>query len=326
MDRTAFRLRDDRLSFAQINDLARRAEARGYETLFMPDGGGREVFLSLGAIAVATERIKLAPGIATIYSRSPSLLAQLAATLDGLSGGRAVLGLGTGHVDATVQGHGVPFERPLQRMREYVTLIRAILRGERELPPAAITPVTRFALGGGPYSHLPVYVAALGPRMCRLAGAVADGVLLNWATLAYTEQAIAEVRRGAEEAGRDPASVDIATYLRVTPGRPSEATALALARDIASYMNRPFYRTMFDESGFAAHTGAIAEAYRDDPEAAARLVPDTMVEALTIAGDAATVQRRVAAYRALGVALPVLAPLSPSGDLVAGWQAAIDLI
>lgn len=322
--RVAFRLRDDRLPFPALQELARLVEARGYQAIFTPEGGGREVFTTLGALAAATESVRLAPGIASIYTRTPGVLAQAAATLDQISGGRAMLGLGTGHRDAAIEGHGVPFERPVGRMRDYVLLIKAILRGDASMPATKVVPVRRFRLSTETRAELPVYVAALGPRMCRLAGEIADGVILNWATPAYVAEAVANVRAGAEGAGRDPASVEIATYLRVAP-EGSDATHQALARDIASYATMPFYRAMLDAEGFAEVTSAIAAMQGADLDRAARAVPDTMLEALTAVGKEGVVTR-LEEYRTLGVTLPVLAPLTTRADTVDTWRASIALI
>jgi alkanesulfonate monooxygenase SsuD/methylene tetrahydromethanopterin reductase-like flavin-dependent oxidoreductase (luciferase family) len=323
--RLGLRLRDDRLPFSDLIALARLAEARGFEALFVPEASGREVFTQLAVYACHTARIRLSPGIATIFTRTPSLLAQAAATLDQLSGGRAMLGLGSGHAPTLTAGHGVHFERPLARMREYVTLIKAILRGAETMPPARLVPVTRFRLETSARPDIPIYMAALGPKMCQHAGELADGVLLNWAMPAYVAQALHHVRLGAERAGCDPATVDVACYIRVAAGADDEILRHAVARELARYIAMPFYRAMFDEAGFAAHTGPVAAAYPEDPDRAARLVPDAMLEALTVIGDAAAARRRLEEFRAMGVRLPVLAPVPAGPDDAASWRAAIEL-
>ncbi len=323
--RVGLRLRDDRLPFADLIALARLAEARGFEVLFVPESSGREVFTQLAAYACHTTRIRLSPGIATIFTRTPSLLAQAVATLDQLSGGRAMLGLGSGHAPTLTAGHGVRFERPLTRMREYVTLIKAILRGAEALPPTRLVPITRFRLETPARPDIPVYVAALGPKMCELAGELADGVLLNWATPAYVAQALHNLRLGAERAGRDPARVDVACYIRVAAGADTDTLRHAVARELARYIAMPFYRAMFDEAGFAAYTGPVAAVYPEDPERAARLVPDAMLDALAVIGDAAAAQRRLEEFRAMGVTLPVIAPVPAGADSAASWRAAVEL-
>src|SRR5262249_2333937 len=124
-EKLAIRLRDDRLPIGQVVDLVRLAEGRGYSGVWVPEGNGREGFPQLTAFALAPERIALGPGIANIFTRTPTVLAQAAVTLDQLSGGRAWLGLGTGHQPLLEAGHGVRFARPLGRMRSAVAIIRA---------------------------------------------------------------------------------------------------------------------------------------------------------------------------------------------------------
>jgi probable F420-dependent oxidoreductase len=320
----ALRLREDRLSFSTVVDLVRLAEAEGYTGLWVPENKGREVFTQLGAMAAATSRIRLGPGIANIFTRTPTLLAQAAVTLDQVSGGRAWLGLGTGHQPTLEESHGIRFDRPFGRMRDAVRIVRAILRGEA-LPDTPVVRARAFRLETPPRADLPIYVAALGPTMCELAGELADGVILNWATPHSVRGAVAHVRAGAARAGRDPASLAIACYLRLSAGAPPAVMRHALAREIARYIDMPFYRRMFDAAGFAAHTPAVAAAWPHDPDEAAALVADEMLGALTVAGDADAFARRIREYRALGVTLPVVAPVPAGTDLADAWAAAISI-
>lgn len=320
----ALRLREDRLPIGAVIDLVRLAEARGYDGLWIPENTGREAFVQLGAYATATRRIHLGPGIANIFTRTPTILAQGAITLDQLSDGRAWLGLGTGHQTGLEAGHGVRFGRPLARMRDAIGIIRAITRRE-PLPPTSVVPVTDFRLETAPVrARVPIFLAALGPRMCQLAGELADGVILNWATPQSVETALANVRIGAARSGRDPATVAVACYLRLSAGAPAAAMRHALARELARYIGMPFYRQMFDVAGYAAETSPVAEAWPRDPEAAAALVSDRMLNALTVAGDAAAFGRRIGEYRALGVTMVVVAPVPAGDDPAASWAAAIE--
>jgi alkanesulfonate monooxygenase SsuD/methylene tetrahydromethanopterin reductase-like flavin-dependent oxidoreductase (luciferase family) len=321
----AIRLREDRLPFGVVADLVRLAEAQGYAGLWVPENKGREVFTQLGALAAMTERIRLGPGIANIFTRTPTVLAQAAVTLDQVSGGRAWLGLGTGHQPTLEEGHGIRFGRPMGRMRDAVRIVRAITRGEA-LPETPVVGARAFRLETSPpRADLPIFVAALGPQMCELAGELADGVILNWATPAYVRSAVEHVRTGAARAGRDPASVTIACYVRLSAGAPPAVMRRALAREIARYIDMLFYRQMFDAAGFVAHTGAVAAAWPRDPDEAAGLVADEMLAALTVAGDGDAFAQRVAEYRALGVTLPVVAPVPAGDDLADAWAAAITL-
>jgi probable F420-dependent oxidoreductase len=321
----ALRFREDRLAFARSVEIVRLAERLGYEGVWIPENTGREAFAQLGALAMATERIRLGPGIANVFTRTPTILAQGAVTLDQISGGRAWLGLGTGHQPALEAGHGVDFGRPLGRMRDAVRIVRAIVRGEA-LPETAVVRARAFRLQTpAPRADLPIYVAALGPRMCQLAGELADGVILNWATPEYVREALSNVAAGAARAGRDPASVDVACYIRVATGAPRDELRRELARELTRYIAMPYYRQMFEAAGFAPQMDGIPEAFARDPEAAAAMVPDEMLSALTVADDAAAFARRVAEYRALGVTQPVVAPVPCGPDSGASWTAAIEL-
>lgn len=320
------RFRDDQLSFAELNGIVQLAEQRGFDVVFVPEASGREVFTQLASFAACTSRIRLAPGIATIFTRTPTLLAQAAATLDQLSNGRAMLGLGSGHAPVLTAGHGVTFRRPLARMREYVTIIRAILAGSAVIPLAHETPVTAFHLETPARAGIPIYMAALGPKMCELAGEVADGVLLNWATPEYVETALSHLRVGAERAGRDPGAIDVACYVRVAAGAESDSLRDALALEVARYVDMPFYRAMFDQAGFGAYTSAVAAIYPEDRHRAARLVPDVMLEALTVMADAEAARRRVHQYQQMGVKLVVAAPVPAGPDRARSWRAAAEMV
>lgn len=323
--RLSLRLREDQLPFGEVVDLVRLAERTGYTGLWVPENTGRELFTQLGAFATATEHLWLGPGIANIFTRTPTLLAQGAVTLDQASGGRAWLGLGTGHQPGLEGGHGVAYGRPLGRMRDAIRIIRAIIRGEL-LPETAVIPARSFRLETpAPRPELPIYVAALGPQMCRLAGELADGVILNWATPAYVAEALASVRLGAEHAGRDPSTIDVACYVRVSAGADRVAMRRALARELARYIAMPYYRAMFERAGFGAAMAGIPEAFTHDPDEAATLVPDGMLDALAVSGDAEAFARRVAEYRLLGVTQPVVAPVPASDDAADAWAATIAL-
>jgi probable F420-dependent oxidoreductase len=321
--RRGLRLREDRLPLRQVVELARLAEGLGYESLWVPEGSGRDAFTQLTAHALGTRDVRLATGIVVVYPRSPAILAMTAATLDHLSGGRFVLGLGVGHRELVEPGHGIAFDRPVGRARDYVAIVRAILDG-RPPPPTAVVPATRFALDFVPErAELPIYLAALGPQMCRLAGAVADGVLLNWATPEYAARAVAEVRRGAEQAGRDPKAVEVACYVRAAVGEDEAAVRRTLAEETVRYVALDFYRQMFDDSGFARETAAVRAALADGVGAAAGRVSDRMLEVIALFGPAEGWAGRLARYRSAGIDLPVVAPVPVGPDAFHAWAGAI---
>jgi alkanesulfonate monooxygenase SsuD/methylene tetrahydromethanopterin reductase-like flavin-dependent oxidoreductase (luciferase family) len=273
--------------------------------------------------ALSTQRLQLGTGIATIYTRTPSLLAMTAATLDQVSGQRAILGLGIGHKVGIEQGHGVVFDKPLRRMREYVSILRAILCGEN-IPETTVCPVKRFRLEFTPErATLPIYIAALGPRMCQLAGEMADGVLMNWATTDYVKEAIDNVRLGAARAARKPEDIEIACYIRAAVGPDEQAVTQALARETVRYISLDFYRQMFNESGFAEDTEAVMKALPQGVEAAAAQISQRMLQGVAIMGGPEACRKRIEEYRALGVVHPVVAPVPVGPNVYDSWTAVI---
>ncbi|MGH2881978.1 MAG: LLM class flavin-dependent oxidoreductase, partial [Solirubrobacteraceae bacterium] len=147
------------------------AESLGYDSVFVTHIAGRESLTVVTAYALATARIRVGTGVVPIYTRSPATMAQTAATIDELSGGRLALGLGVSHRAIVENWHGQTLDHPVAEMREYVAIIRAILRGEQ--PPSGEKWHTAFALAGlDPRPKLPIFIAALSPAMLRLAGEV----------------------------------------------------------------------------------------------------------------------------------------------------------
>ena len=196
---------------------ARLAEYRGYDSLWVTERYFQEeTFSLLGFLAAATERIELGVGVVNPYTRHPGLTAMAAATVDRLSAGRVLLGLGRsdpGVIEGTL---GMPYEDPRETLSEAVDVIRRLLARETVDQPDGRFALRDASLAVRPLRPTPIYLAAIGPRALRLAGAVADGVLLNaYVPAAYIPRAVTEVRAGAEEAGRDPDAVEIACMLVV---------------------------------------------------------------------------------------------------------------
>src|SRR4051812_41907469 len=153
--------------------VATRAEDLGYTAFFLAEGWGRDVSVLLAEAALRTSRIRLGTGVLNVWGRSPGTIAMLAASLDELSGGRFVLGLGAGSPPLAEGLHDVPFRRPVERLGQVTRQVRRLLDGERIVPsaPGQSKPL-RLALR--PASRIPIQVAALGPQAVRLAGELAD--------------------------------------------------------------------------------------------------------------------------------------------------------
>jgi len=294
------------LPFDQLRTAAREAERLGFESLWTPAGGVPDSF---HVCAAWSQDTSLHTGISVVPAArmwTPLGLAAQAATLAQLSSGRFVLGLGTG-------GYGPDFwasvglpDRPIAVMREYLTEVRGLLAGQQvtagpllaragESPGAPGWPRSA-SLGVSDLPPAPVYLAALGPQMLRLAGETADGVLLNWATperIAVSREAI---DAGAVRAGRDPGTVPMTMYIRVCVDDDVAAARLAFGAQVLGYAmagrgmaKQAGYRALFAEMGYDAELTELEER-RDQGAAMPELVaavPDEMLHAVGYYGPAA---------------------------------------
>ena len=325
MARIGLRLENNpALTPQDYQELAVQAEGRGYETVWVPEGGGRDSLTQLASIAMKTQRIKLGTGILAIFSRTPTLTAMSASGLEAVSQGRFLLGLGVGHRRSVEGEHGVAFGRPLTRMREMISILRRLLQGEQVSHQGRVFQVESASLGAAtPATKVPIYIAALGPQMLELAGEMADGVLLNWTAAGFLQRAIGHIQQGADRAGRDVSEIDIAGYVRVAVvDDPSEARQ-SLKGQVARYASMPFYRDFFRLTGFTEEM-AIAERamQQGDVSAAAQAISQGMLDQVAIVGTAEECRAELEKRRGLGLQQPVVAPFAV-GDIKQSHQRAI---
>ncbi len=303
------RIRDDALSIADMQALTRLAEAHGYDSVWLPEGMGRDALSELLVLAQATERVRIGTGIVPVFGRLPTQTAATISTAAAVAPGRVILGVGIGHRDALVEGYGIEFSAPLEHTREFARITRQLLRCGEIADPGGLYDIARFRLAHRPAEPVPVFVAALRPQMLRAAGAVADGVLLNWATEDSVRRAIEHVREGAVGAGRSPEEVTIASYLRTCVTDDPTGVEHESRAQIARYGSMVYYRRYFSSIGFEAESRALAAAWeRGDRAAAIEAVTPPMVRAITIMGSAAECRARLQAYRDAGLQLPIIAP------------------
>jgi probable F420-dependent oxidoreductase len=297
-----------------MRDLVRLAEQQGYDSVWLPESVGREAFTELTALVLAGNRIRVGTGIVPVFTRLPTVAAAAMATAATLAPGRVMLGLGIGHQEHLEAGHGVQFSQPLQHVREFASIARQVLRDGQVSYAGAVYTIQHFQLDAPPPQPVPVYLAALRPQMLRLAGAVADGVLMNWATVEFIPQAVEYVRQGAEAAGRRVQDIHLACYLRTCVTDRPELVEQASREQIARYGSMVYYRRYFASIGFAAEAEALERAWqRRDPAAAREAVSQPMLRTLTIYGSAAECRQRLQAYREAGLQLPIIAPF-PIGE------------
>ena len=294
---------------------AQAAEETGYEIFWLPEGeGGKETPSILATLAQSTSTIQLGTGILTIYTRPAVLIAQVAASLTEITGERFVLGLGVGHGPALLQEHSITISRPFQRMRDYVQVVRqALAHGSMSYRGDVVTVpemTWRFPTPKGP---VPIYLAALGPRMAALAGEIGDGVLFNLCPLEYLKEAVGRVKDGALGAGRDPSQVDVACLALTCVGDSSGEEVCR--RRIATYIAMPFYQHMLRLSGFGEDVDRVAAALNHGGAEHGHLaVSDRLLDALVVAGDPGTWRDRLSKFHQVGVSLVCLYPSRSGPD------------
>jgi F420-dependent oxidoreductase-like protein len=236
---------------------ARTAERSGYEAIFvnqLPDVEDAPTLLA--AHAAATCRIGLGTGVLPIYARHPTAMAQMAIALDNLSGGRFLLGIGVGHELTVEWNWGLRFHHPVRAMREYLTIVRSSIRdGKAELKGEHFT--ARWAYTGQRRPDLPIYVAALGPRMLQLAGELADGVILCHCSPTFVRaHVIPHLRLGRQRAGLGLEGFEIVQTVPLSLTSDAQAGRDRFRRTLRFYARLPFYRRVLDASGFAEELAA----------------------------------------------------------------------
>lgn len=284
-------------------DHVRLLEERGFERVWMGEAW-REVIVPLAAMASQTSTIGLSSGILQIYPVNPVMIAQQAAQLWELSDRRFKLGLGLGAGFVIERWFGVPYERPLQRMREFLQVVRGVLRAPRDGPfsfEGEIFRVHKYAL---PFmeeaAEVPLYMAAIGPKMQQLAGELADGIVVGGIN---SPKHLAEVQEnlaiGAERAGRDPGEVDIIYGIPCAVWEDAER-ARELGKGSLVYTTQyPHYMGVWRAEGYADITEAIARHVRaHDMDAAVALVPDEMMDRYAVYGTPEECTRQLDRYRA----------------------------
>jgi probable F420-dependent oxidoreductase len=296
---------------ADIVECVKLAEALGYESAWVAEGHGGDQFAILGACALATRRILLGTSISSVFVRSASTIGMAAATVDQLSDGRFILGLGSSHRVQVEPEHGIPFLQPTARLRDTIAIVRALVRDGTVSHRGEVVTIERFDLWFPPHrADIPIYVAALFPRMLEIAGGLADGVLLTWPTPDAIARAVEHVGIGARRAGREARAVDVASLIPCAVADTAAAARDALRPSVGLYAGFfPRYNRLLAETGFGEAVRAIKAAYdRGGREAAAKVVPDELIDAVALAGTPDTCAARLEAYRRAGLALPIVSP------------------
>jgi F420-dependent oxidoreductase-like protein len=305
-------------------DLVLEAEKLGYDSVWTAEAYGSDAATILAWLAQATERIKLGSAIFQMPGRSAAMTAMTAATIDQLSGGRMLLGIGTSGPQVAEGWHGQRFGKQLQRTREYIEVVRMALErrrvefhGETLELPLPDGPGIPLKLTIAPVQdRIPIYLAAIGPRNTALAGEIADG----WLPILLAPEHLPELRglleEGAARSGRSLEGFDIVASVNVMVTDDIAAARDAMRPFIALYVggmgsrDRNFYNQLVGRYGFEDAARTIQDHYlAGNPGDAMAAIPDELIDMITLAGPPDVVRDRLRAYRDAGVGTVSIAPM-----------------
>ncbi|MGE0683265.1 MAG: LLM class flavin-dependent oxidoreductase [Candidatus Binatia bacterium] len=298
----------------ELKEYARLAENNGFDSLWVTERYfHEETFSLLGFLAAATQRIKLGVGVVNPYTRNPALLAMASATLDRISGGRFLLGLGRSEKAVIQDKMGIPYGNSRAVLVETVMHLRKLLAGERVTASEGRYKLSNVRLATTPVqAQLPIYLSGIGAKGLRLVGEIADGVVLNaYVPPAYVRYAAKEIRDAARAAGRDPQAIDITCMLVVRLTDDPASMYPALKQRIARLLEETHVgEILLDKGGFdPSILPALRETVKKDGEkAAVHFITDEMVDAFYIVGPADRCKARIEEYRQAGVDEPMLLP------------------
>jgi F420-dependent oxidoreductase-like protein len=315
------------LSVAEQLELVREAERLGYDSIWSAEAYGSDAATILAWMAAQTERIRLGSAILQMPGRSAAMTAMTAATLDQLSGGRMLLGIGTSGPQVAEGWHGQRFARQLQRTREYVDVVRMALRRERVRYSGE---TLELPLPGGPgkalkltiapvQERIPIYIAAIGPRNTALTAEIADG----WIPTMFSPEHVSEFRPLLEQgfaragAGKSAADFAIAPTVNVCVSEDRAAARDAMRPYLALYVGgmgsreQNFYNQLVQRYGFGEAARAVQDLYLEGrKQEAAAALPGELIDAVSLCGPPEVVRERLALFREAGVGTLIVSPMA----------------
>ena len=305
------------LNASDTVECAKLAESLGYDSVWMAEGHGGDQFAILAAIATQTSKVRIGTCISSVFVRSAPTIAMAAATVDQLSDGRFILGLGSSHKVQVEPEHGLPYGKPITRVRETVEIVRRLLRDNQVQYQGRTVSIENYELWFEPLrSKLPIYLSGVFPKMLGVCGAIADGVILTRTTLEACGEMRKHVSVGAEAAGRDLSQIEITSLIPAAMSSDRRVALDALRPGVAMYTGFfPRYNRMSAAHGFADESAAIADAWsRGDREGAAKLVSDPLIDSHCIVGTTQQCLDKIESYWNAGIDLPLIAPAAFGAD------------
>ena len=304
-------------NWGDVADYAVEAERLGVDYVWSAEAWGHDAATPIAFVAARTSRVKLGTAIMQAGTRTPALVAMTAMSLDAMSNGRFLLGLGVSGPQVIEGWHGIPFDRPLQRMRETIEIVRSAVRGERvaykgrvyELPlPGGEGKALRSA--AKPRPHIPIYLATLSPTSLAMTGEIADGWLGTSFMPEHARVFLDHLEAGAKRAGRSLADIDLQVAAGVVAFSddvarliPARKPGLAFTLGAMGSRQHNFYNDAYKRAGYADAASEVQRLWLDNrrEEAAAR-VPDELVLKTNLLGTEAMIRERLTRYRDAGIA------------------------
>ena len=297
-------------SLTDVVTFAEEAESLGYRDAWLAEVGGPDAFSLAGALAVRTT-LRIGTAVVPVYNRTPMVLAMTAASLSQLSGGRFVLGFGTSSENIVERWNGVPFEQPYRRMRETLEVVKRLLAGEKVTYQGETLRLDGYRMTVQAHGEPKVYIAALNRGMLRLAGELADGVILNMLAPHHVPQVLAEVAEGARAAGRDPAEIESVARIHVVFDQPFDVAAGVVRAVFGPYAATSVYNRFFRWLGFEEEAAGVAAAWTaKDRAGLAAAVSDDLVRTMAVSGTPEECRATVQQYLDRGLDVAALNPIT----------------
>ncbi len=308
------------LSVNDVLDCARILKKHNLDSVWIPETWGMECGSMLSAISQITEKPKIGSSIINIYSRSPSLIAMNAATLDTLSNGRLILGLGTSSKAIVEEWHGLEFEKPLQRMREYVAIIRQIISGNKVTYNGNFFRLRNFSLLIKPVrKEIPVYIAAINPKMVELTWEIGDGVIFYLRPLDEIQNTVTQMQKKRK--------IDVACQIITCVSEDAERAIARAKKTLSFYVSvGKIYREFLARNGYEKETNAIFSEYKKSGlEETHRFVPDAMIHSLALCGTPSELPKKLKQFARAGINLPIL-QFNPIGSVTESFKLLISAL
>lgn len=305
---------------AENIDLALLAEQCGWGGVWLAETTGLDAVAGAAAVSARLASGRVGTAIVPMQTRGPMLLAMAAASIGPVAPGGFVLGLGTSTPLIVEDWHATPWgESPLALVRECVDLTRRFLRGERVTTESGRWRYRRAQLGTRPPPRAPIYLAALNDKMLELAGEIADGVVLNFVTVADVRHARERVAAGAARAGRSLDDFEIVVFFRATVTGDYEQARARYQRELLTYIMAPVYQRMFAREGWEEACREVQTLWRArERQQALDAVPEALIRERTLIGEVDAVRERLAAYAAVGMDSAIATPVAlPDQDYLA---------